>query len=283
MPTAQELMSKFEDVKTIPPVAIRLIKLISDENSTVQEIEKVIRMDPTMVVRLLRLVNSSFYGLRQKVDSITTAVVFIGLKNLRNMIVVSSLKEAVKPGRQEDTFSRADLWLHCAAVAVCGKMISERIAGQMGEDTFLCGILHDIGMILEDQLAHDLFLQACKAYLQGDRPLCEFEREIIGTDHCEVGYLLAQKIELADEVQETIRDHHFTGKEISPSSMLGTIQIAEYFVSQLEYTDLPGMKAGISPFLKSHISQNIEEFKVLAKNLPDEMSKAEEIYKVDEG
>lgn len=279
MPTAQELMSKFEEIKTIPPVAIRLIKVISDENSTVQEIEKIIKMDPTMVVRLLSLVNSSFYGLRQKVDSITTAVVFIGLKNLRNMIVVTSLKEAVKLGTKEDIFSKTDLWFHCASVAVCSKMITERILGKMGEDIFLCGILHDIGMIIEYQLAEDLFLQTCKAYTPGDKPFCEFEREIIGADHCEVGYLLARKIELSDEVQETIRGHHLIRKETSPSSLIGTIHLAEYFVSQLGHTALPGMKAGIAPHFKSYIRQNIEEYKALAKSLPDELSKAEEIYK----
>jgi len=281
MPTAPELMRNYDKVKTIPAMAARLIRLISSEKTTVRELEKVIKMDPSMVVRLLRMVNSSYYGLRNKVDSITTAVVYIGLKSLRNMIVVTSLKGVVKSDGQDDIFSKTDLWIHCASVAVCSKIISERIFGKVGEDAFLCGILHDIGMIIEYQLTQDLFLQTCKAYTPGDRSFCEFEREIIGTDHCEVGYLLAQKIDLSPEVQEAIRDHHCIREEISPSSLVGIIQLAEYFVSQLGYTAIPGMKAELAPIMSSYLRQNIEEYKVLANGLPDEIEKATEIYKVD--
>ncbi len=281
MPTAQELMRNYDKVKTIPAMAARLIRLISSDKTTVQELEKVIKMDHSMVVRLLRMVNSAYYGLRNKVDSITSAVVFVGLKSLRNMIVVTSLKGAVKSDEQEDIFSKTDLWRHCASVAVCSKIISERIFGKVGEDAFLCGILHDIGMIIEYQLTQDLFLQACKAYVPGDRSFCEVEREIIGTDHCEVGYLLAQKIDLSTEVQEAIRDHHSAGEEISPSSLVGIIQLAEYFVSQLGYVPIPGMKAKLAPVLSSYLRENIEEYKVLASGLPEELEKATEIYKID--
>ena len=281
MPTAPELMRNYDKVKTIPAMAARLIRLISSEKTTVRELEKVIKMDPSMVVRLLRMVNSSYYGLRNKVDSITTAVVYIGLKSLRNMIVVTSLKGVVKSDGQDEIFSKTDLWMHCASVAVCSKIIAERIFGKAGDDAFLCGILHDIGMIIEHQLTQDLFLQACKAYVPGDRSFCKVEQEIIGTDHCEVGYLLAQKIELSPEVQEAIRDHHLDGEEISPSSLVGIIQLAEYFVSQLGYTPIPGMKAELAPVLSSYLRKNIEEYKVLANGLPEELEKATEIYKVD--
>jgi putative nucleotidyltransferase with HDIG domain len=281
MPTAQALMENYDKVKTIPAMSARLIRMISSDKTTVRELEKAIKMDPSMVVRLLRMVNSSYYGLRNKVDSITTAVVYVGLKSLRNMIVVTSLKGAVKSDVQDDIFSKTDLWMHCAAVAVCSKIISERIFGKDGEDAFLCGILHDIGMIIEYQLTQDLFLEACKAYTPGDRSFCEVEREIIGADHCEVGYLLAQKIELSPEVQEAIRDHHSDGEEISSSSLVGIIQLAEYFVSKLGYTAISGMKAELSSVMSSYLRQNIDEYKVLAGDLPEELEKATEIYKVD--
>ena len=93
MPTTQELLKKFKGLKTLPHVAIRLSKLISDESTPMAKFEEVIRMDPTLVLRLLQMVNSSFYGLRQKVDSIPRAVVYIGMKNLRNMLVIEALKD----------------------------------------------------------------------------------------------------------------------------------------------------------------------------------------------
>ena len=279
MATAQSLYKKFIAAKTLPHIAIRLTKLISDENSTMQDFEDMIKMDPTLVLRLLGVVNSSYYALRQKVDSISRAVVVVGMNNLRNMVVTEALKDIFKESQGDSDFSRNRLWLHCAAVSICNQMISERIFGQNGEDAFLCGILHDIGMIVEDQTVRDLFSQSCKAYSQDSRPIIDHENEIIGTDHCQLGYLLAKDWKLPLEVQEGIKQHHKILKEVSPSSITGITQISEYIVSKLDYTAMPGMNPVLSSPLAAHIRENVEEYKALVKDLPDEMSKARDLYK----
>ena len=83
-------------------------------------------------------------------------------------------------------------------------MISERIFEQQGEDAFLAGTLHDIGMIVEVQVVRDLFLQVCEAFEQQANPLIDYEKEIIGTHHAAVGYLFACEWKLPIEVQEAI-------------------------------------------------------------------------------
>src|SRR5210317_927090 len=134
MPTAKGLLNKFTTAKTLPHITIKLTKLISDENSTMQDFEKMIKMDPTLVLRILRAANSPYYGLRQKVNSISRAVVVIGINNLRNMIVTAGLKEIFKDKKSKSSFSRNRLWLHCAAVSICSQMIMERVFGLNGED-----------------------------------------------------------------------------------------------------------------------------------------------------
>jgi HD-like signal output (HDOD) protein len=282
MNVARKLLKKFNNEKTLPHVAIRLSKLISDENSPIQEFQKIIKMDPTLVLRLLRLVNSSYYGLRKKVDSISRAVIFVGMKNLRNMVVTEALKDIFAANSSQDVFSRRQLWLHCAAVSVCSQMISERIFEQEGEDAYLCGILHDIGMIVEDQVEHDLFLQVCTAHTPEEKTFAEYEREIIGTDHCRIGYLLASEWKLPVDVQDGIKQHHLVSGKLQPSSIPGITQIAEYLVSKMNYSALPGMKSILSPPLAAHIKNNLEEYKVIIKDLPEEMSKAKDLYEPHE-
>lgn len=278
MPTAKELLNKFSTAKTLPHIAIKLTKLISDENSTMQDFEKMIKMDPTLVLRLLRGANSPYYGLRQKVNSISRAVVVIGINNLRNMIVTEGLKEIFKDKKSENVFSRNRLWLHCSAVSICSQMIMERIFGLNGEDAFLCGILHDIGMIVEDQTAPDLFYRVCNTYDENSKPITDYEKEIVGTDHCAIGYLLAKDWKLPIEIQEGIQRHHKMLDHVSPSSLTGVIQLAEFIVSQLDYTAIPGMKAKLSPPLANHIRDNVKEYKALVRELPNEMSKAKDLY-----
>lgn len=282
MATAKGMLQKFNNIKTLPHVAIRLTQLISDSDSAIKEFGKLIRMDPTLVLRILRLANSSYYGLKQKVEDISRALIFIGMKNLRNMVVTEALKDIFKSNSNEDTFSRSKLWLHCAAVSICSQMISERIFGQKGEDAFLCGILHDIGMIVEDQIENDLFIQTCKAYQPGPKPLTEYEKEIMGTDHGELGYLLAQEWKLSVDIQKGIKFHHDSLKSVDPAEIKGIVQMAEYFVTKLNYSAIPGMTARLSPPLAVHIKSNLLEYKALIKDLPEEISKAQEIYESQE-
>lgn len=278
MPTAKGLLNKFTTEKTLPHITIKLTKLISDENSTMQDFENMIKMDPTLVLRILRGANSPYYGLRQKVNSISRAVVVIGINNLRNMIVTEGLKEIFKDKNRKSAFSRNRLWLHCAAVSICSQMIMERIFGLNGEDAFLCGILHDIGMIVEDQTAPDLFYKACNMYNENSKPITDCEKDIVGTNHCEIGYLLAKDWQLPTEVQKGIQQHHKNLDRVSPSSLTGTIQLAEYIVSRLDYTAFPGMNTKLSLPLAIHIRDNVKEYRTLVRDLPDEMSKAKDLY-----
>ena len=272
------LIRKFNNIRTLPHVAIRLSKLLSNENNSFKDMEEVIRLDPTLVLRVLRIVNSAYYGLKQKVDSIERAVVFIGMRNLRNMVVTEALKDIFRMETNGQVYSRRQLWLHCAAVSICGHMIGERILGQKGEDVFLCGILHDIGIIVEDQVARKSFIETCNRFQLNSRSFVDHENEVIGTNHCAVGYELSREWSLPVTVQEAIRDHHRLSHTISPSSVTGILQISEYIVSRMNYTAMPGMKETLSAQLLDHLVENIGEYKTLIRDLPDEMVKARELY-----
>jgi putative nucleotidyltransferase with HDIG domain len=283
MHSAQQLLRKFTNLKTLPHVAIRLSALLSEEKTHIQEFEEVIKLDPVLVTRILRVANSAFFGLREKVSSISRALVFIGTKNLRNMVATEAIKDILHCRSDEDAFSRKNLWLHCAAVSILAQMISERVFGRRGEDAYLCGILHDIGLIIEDQTVPELFASACKA-LAGkslsvaSKPLTEIEKEVIGTDHCAVGFLLSEDWKLNEDVKKGIRDHHLISEELQPNSMTGLIQLAEFFACNLNYPALPAMKGGLSPSLVRYVEENPEEFRVLLSEIPGQMAKAKELY-----
>ncbi len=278
MLTAQEYIKKFREFKTLPNVALQLNKLISDDKSAMQDYEEIINLDPTLVLRLLRIVNSSYYGMQQKIDNISRAVMIVGIKNLRNMIVASALKNIFSGGDDEEVYSRKRLWLHSVAVGICSKMVSERIFGQMGDDAFLCGILHDIGIIVEDQVEHDLFIDVCKSYSSGTQQFIESEQEHMNTDHCRIGHLMAREWDLSTEVQEAIKWHHSTQRVKSASCLTGIIQLSDYLVSGLDYAAMSGLKPKISPDITGYLRNNIDEFKVIAKGLPEEISKANEVF-----
>ncbi len=278
MSTVDSILRRFQGIKSLPQVAIRLNQLIADPNSTMKQFEAVIELDPSLVLRLLELANSAYVGLREEIDSISKAVALVGMKNLSNLIVMSAVREVFEDGGREVLFSRSDLWIHSAAVSICGRMISERMLRTRGEDAHLCGILHDIGMIVEEQVEPDLFYEACESYLTGSQSFIECETAAIGTNHCELGYAIAQEWRLPADVQTGIRDHHEDGESGDPSSLTGMIQIADYMAGKLNYPVFHGVPPTISPALAPYLRDNAAAFKVLVKSIPDEMSQAREIY-----
>lgn len=277
MLNAEQFVKKFKKVKTLPYVVTELSRLIGDSNATMKEFEDIIKMDPTLVARLLRLVNSAFYGLSQPVTSIGRAVAFLGMRNLRSMAVTDALQNIFKERNNEGIFSRKRLWMHCAVVSTCSKMLAERVFGINGDDAYLCGILHDFGKIIEEQIARDEFIAACEACKPTDS-LIEHERHFLGTDHCEIGYLLSQDWGMSAPVQEAIRDHHTLNEHASPSSLTSILQIAQYITGQLGYSSLPNITSPLSPQLVLHLQANMNEYKVLIDDLPEEIAKAQDIY-----
>lgn len=279
MPTAEEILRKFKGLKTIPAVATRVAHLVSSEEASIREFEEIIRLDPVLVSRLLRLVNSSYFGLLNKVGTIGRALVFIGIKNLRNLVMVESLKDVFKGERKRNGFSRKKLWMHCTGVGICCQLISRRLYESSGEDSFLAGILHDFGMIMEDQIENESFLKAVEKYRKGNEPLPECEYSTIGTDHCTLASLLAREWKFPHEVQKVIQNHH---KEIQDpleiDTLLSIIQVAHYLVDGLGYSEIDERTEEPKGLLAEHIRLKAIEYKVLAEELPGELEKANELY-----
>ena len=277
MSTAQQFLDQFADIHPLPSVVITVNRLINDSESTMKDFEDVIKVDPVLVARLLRLVNSPLYGLTQTVDSIGRAVTFLGMKNLHNLVVIDALQNVFVTPHRTTLFSKKKLWHHSAAVSICSKMIAERIFGVNGDDALLCGILHDFGLLIEEQIQPDDFEKICESCTSSIH-LIELENETLGTNHCELGYIMSRDWNMSVSVQKAIRDHHLISNDIKPDSLAGIIQISEYITGQLEYTTLPNIKVDISAPLLQHLKDNIDDYNVLTEDLPEEMEKANSIY-----
>lgn len=282
MQTAKRLINRFSDVQTLPHVAIKVNQLASSETSTMHDFEEIVRLDPVLVMRLLRLVNSSYFGLANKIESIPRAVAYLGMKALRNLVAVDAIKNLFMGKDKDDGFSRNNLWLHSATVAILAQMIAIRIFGRKGDDAFLAGILHDIGMIVEDQVAGDKLREAAALYQKGSSTIIACEREAIGADHCEVGDLLTESWNISSEVREAIRLHHHDIRDNPIDSITSILQLAEFFATRMRYAVIPGRIAPLpTASLVKHVQEKMPDYKIIARDLPDEMGKAKELYDLE--
>jgi len=283
MSKARDMLKKMKTMKTLPNVAVQLTRMIHDDTSSLQEFEEVIRLDPTLVLRLLKLVNSPYYALASKVESIAEAVAFVGMDNLRNLIVLDIFKHIIQlKSDGEDGFSRVRLWHHSAAVGVTSQMICERIFATKGENAFLGGLIHDIGLIIADQVAPEPFERAYQACMAGDDHITVYEARTMGCDHAQIGEAIARDWNLPREIREGVAQHHKTSDRIDPSSLTGMIQLAEYLTDRLEMSPFRGMVKALPQGLVNHMYKNIDEYKAVAADLPEIISKAGEVFGLEQ-
>lgn len=281
MSRAQEIVRGFSDIKTLPHVALKVNQLVNDDQATMHDFEAVIKLDPVLVTRLLRLVNSPYFGLMQKVESISKAVVFCGLKQLRNLVAVEALRGLFKGDGER--FSRQKLWLHSATVAILAEMIAKRVFGLDGEDVFLAGIIHDVGLVAEDQVAGEELRQAADAMRRGDGLLIDCERRYLGADHCEVGALLAREWKLPPEILKAIKQHHDPQKNFQLPSVPAIVVLADFMAFKMQYNPVPGAPVpSLPPSLARHVKGMMANYKIIVRDLPEEMEKAKELYRVDD-
>ena len=279
----KQLVDRFNYTQTLPHVAIKVNQLVNSESSTMKEFEEIIQLDPVLVYRLLQMVNSSYFSLAKPVTSIPRAVAYLGMKTLRNLVAVDALKKLFAEEDSDQCFSRKKLWFHSATVAILANMISERIFKQDGEDAFLAAIMHDIGMIVEDQVAGDLLRECCEMYKNdtSNKSLTACEIETIGTDHGKVGAFLIEGWDMSWDMYNAIKLHHSNINDQALSSMPCIVQLADYFANRLNYSNVPGRYPALpTPLLAAHVREMMPAYREIAEDLPGELENARELYEL---
>jgi putative nucleotidyltransferase with HDIG domain len=208
------LVRKINEVSTLPNVMTQILTVTNNPNSDVDDLSDVIKSDLALSVRVLKCVNSAAHGLRSKVTSLQQAVGYLGFRQVRNLTIAASVCESFKTDLRIGPYDRKKLWQHMVAVAVTSQMIAMQKSIRNHDEIFLAGLLHDIGIILEDQYMNEPFTKMMKN-LPADATLVSGEKEWFGFDHTELGTILAKQWKLPAMVHDVIRDHHkktFTGE-----------------------------------------------------------------------
>jgi len=202
------LISEIKELPTLPQVAVTLMDLLDDPSTSAPEINRVMARDPALAGKILKLVNSAYYGLSNKVSSLNQAIVILGFKTVKSVALSASVMGLFKGPKDSGVFDRALFWKHSIACACVARLAAEKSKGFDPETAFSAGLLHDIGKLV---LAHHLPSKADEIVRLAEEKKSSFldaEREILETDHTEIGRWLADTWDLPGELGEAIGNHH---------------------------------------------------------------------------
>jgi len=202
-------LASIGDIATLPEITIKIIELVEDPKSTARDLHEVIKNDPALSVKVLKVVNSAFYGLPGQVASVDRAIILLGLSAVKNIAIAASIARLFKGKRISEHFSATDLWRHSVAVAVGARMLGKCSAhAVMPDELFVAGLIHDIGMLVERQSFPDEFAHVINKCAQSDLDFLETEREVIGADHQAFGVGLTTKWKFPRHLRAAVGFHH---------------------------------------------------------------------------
>ncbi len=184
----------------------KVLEVCSKTDASPNELNRVVSLDPVLTGQVLKLINSAYYSLVNKVTSLPRAITMLGMNTVKNMALSMAIIATVGMGRKSKAMPISRFWAHSLGVGVAAKMFGAKAGLDImeREELFFAGLLHDLGKVPFGDEYFDV-IEACK---KEEAPLIDMERKILGTDHQEVGRMIAEKWKLNDFLVECISGHH---------------------------------------------------------------------------
>ncbi len=230
------------DIASIRNSIIEILRLVADPHTSAKQLTELIERDPPLSGKILRRANSVFYGSTRKISEIRQAIVRVGFDVVKELTLSQKVCELFEYGTRRDGFSRMELWKNSVAVAVCAKTIYRQEFGLKGEEAYAAGILHNIGIVVEDQFLHEKFLEMIDIKPMMKDNILNAENKVFGFDHTTIAGELIENWNLPVELVSAVRFHHAPFKaEGDIGRIVMTLYLADYLCqkSDIGFCDTP--------------------------------------------
>ncbi len=284
MPYDLETVAKLleDNMPSLSPTASKVIQLANNINTPPPELTKVIKLDPVLSAKVLKLVNSSYFALPNEIVSLEKAVIMLGLNTIKNLALSAATLAQMEEKSMPDNFDGNGFWKHSLAVGVTAKLIAQKrnIDKKVIEDYFIAGLLHDLGILVEAKI----FPEEFQRILLSIESISIFDAEDVileGLNHCNIGKALAAKWSLSEGLMQAMLGHHAPFEQGPPGALPRSVQFAKLTCKNNAVglvLDKPPIEADSKAYEKLNIDKSIEG--EILDVLEAEIVKATEFLKV---
>ena len=204
----KKVLDKIAGLPTLPTMLNQINKLMMNPRTSAKEVAQLISSDPSITAKVLRVVNSSFYGFPNRITTITHAIVILGFNTVKSIVLSSSIFDVFKKGGPASQFNRNEFWKHSIGVGAVARVVGKTAGYSALEELFIAGLVHDIGKIIMDQYMHEDFEKVLTAVNTKNCLIREAEEAVFGFHHGDIGGWLFQKWNLSKGIVECTKFHH---------------------------------------------------------------------------
>jgi len=226
-----------KSMPSLPTTVAKVLEVCNNPRTSPADLNQVISLDPVLVGRVLKLINSAYYGLGQQVTSLVRAIIMLGINTVKNLALSSAVLRNLSSRKDFQALNMEGFWRHSLCVGVAAKILAKKrgIDPKQAEEYFTAGLLHDIGKIPLNAVLAKEYVIAVSVSDRERISLYQAESKMLGVDHCQSGSMIAEAWRLEGAVGDAIAHHHnYLEYEGPYKDILYSVVLANRFAAIME-------------------------------------------------
>ena len=281
----RKLQDYIDKMPSLSTTVTKVLEVCNQPNTSPNDLNKVISLDPVLTGQVLKLINSAYYSLPNYIASLTRAIIMLGINTVKNLALSTAILGSFN---QEDSFQTLPMdqfWTHSISVGVTAKTLAARkgVPPASREEYFVAGLLHDLGKIPMNNCLAEEYTQIVELAALGQTPLRNAEITVLGFDHGVVGKLIAEKWQLSANITETLSFHH-EPSEASPEnlSLTAIVALANIYANLYDFGSAgdPYPEGPAITFLLKTLNITWQDMAAIRSTVSAEVEKAQIFLKV---
>ncbi len=279
-PELQKALGRVTEISSLPEVTTKIVQVVEDPRATARDMHDIVRNDPALAAKILKVVNSAFYGLPSQIASLDRAILMLGLSAVKNIALAASLSRMFKPEAVSEQFAARDLWRHCIAVGVAAREVGRLARLDEADEAFVGGLVHDMGLIVVQQMFPEKLREVADTCYAQPQEFCDVEDRLVGADHQLFGFELAARWKFPPGLRYVIGFHHEPmAAPLEYRKMVMAVYVADTICCRGQYGFwLPGSTQEVTGDMREELRITEQQIADLNEMLPDRVDEAERVF-----
>ncbi len=199
-----------EKMPALPVTVSKVVEICNTPGTSPTDLNRVISVDPVLMARVMKLINSAYYGLSNRITSLVRAIIMLGINTVKNLALSTAVVGSLGKADNFRALNAQGYWRHSLGVGVTAKAIARErgVDQKFLEEFFIAGLIHDIGKIPINYAAAESYVEAMGLSDRESIPLFQAEQSVFGFDHAEVGARIGEQWNIGQDIVDAIRYHH---------------------------------------------------------------------------
>jgi len=228
MALKRNILRKLKDLPPMPKIVSKVHKIMANPNAGITDLVKLLEKDQSLVIKVLRLGNSAYYGVSGKISTVRRAAVLLGQKTLGEVVTMAGISNLMGKKLEGYGFDTDDLWRHSLAVGFGTKFIADRVKPYLSNDAFIAGLIHDAGKIVLDEYVLERKDEVQTFRADGNSTFLDVEKKILGIDHAQIAAAICKRWSIPNTINQAIRWHHRPSRS-NGSEIALFLHVADHF------------------------------------------------------